>query len=464
MRRIIYLSNDLFTFFIEPQSKIGITSPSGNSIELVWTSNYPECVDYYVIRIRDLGESRYTSIKIPNGSSYELTGLIPCTNYQILLDTYSNGQRKDQSMVTERTTLANIQQSKFQHTSIGNSSVRFTWTKLRDVDRCDGDYFVKMIPADDLYSVVFEKHVPYSENELILTGFGACRKYNVSLNANYFDIVAVLEDFSSPFASPSNIYGCSFDKDELVLEWQMATENVNCVSHYTVSVLDVQIETKSTTLKMNNLERCQTHNISVFQVDTQGNQYPPLRLEVALDLGVLSDDIDWAANITYTYDETTDQMMLTWNKPIGYENCNLTYSINSAQYQEEEITEESVSIPWDDKEVYVEISINHEFGRSFPIGLTIRTPVPVTNIQHVHLEDGRTKIFWSKPESELDIENYIVIWENKVIPVPDTFLIETFPRCILNEVVVYVKYTNHVSANVSYSFSNIVGKPKIFES
>lgn len=111
--------------------------------------------------------------------------------------------------------------------------------------------------------------------------------------------------------------------------------------------------------------------------------------------------------------------------------------------------------------MFVEISIIHTFGgRSHASGITIptnRLPT-VTNIKHSNLDDGRTRVSWSKPDTNEKIEKYVVIWDNTVLEARNTSVTYTFTKCRDLEIVVYVQYKDQVSANVSYSFDFVVGK------
>lgn len=116
---------------------------------------------------------------------------------------------------------------------------------------------------------------------------------------------------------------------------------------------------------------------------------------------------------------------------------------------------------WEDVEMFVEISLVHEFGgRSHASGITILTSrLPtVTNIKHTNLNDGRTRVSWSKPDTSENIEKYVVIWDNTVLEARNTSVTHTFTKCRDLEIVVYVQYRDQVSANVSYSFDFLVGK------
>lgn len=151
-------------------------------------------------------------------------------------------------------------------------------------------------------------------------------------------------------------------------------------------------------------------------------------------------------------------IVVSWSKPRGYELCHFTYFIDAVLY-ETETDEESYSIAWQNEEIFVEVSINQFGGRSFPKGITIRAPFPpVTNIKHNNMKEGWTNISWSKPDTQMKIEHYVVIWDNTVETVRETTLSATFTKCTDLEIVVYVQYKSQVSANVTYNFNILVGE------
>lgn len=271
-----------------------MTSPSGNSIEIIWTTDYPECVDHYKLVVEDLSQQLQKTKHIPSGNnSYEAEGLIPCTEYSVTLDTYSKfgSRRSHRSRVTERTSLANIDLEYFDYSVLENSSILFNWTKLPQVERCDGDYFVKLMPLDDVYSIALEEHVPYTSNTVVVDGLKSCLKYNVSLNANYFDVVASLGEISGAFSRPSNIYGLLVDYDRHHIEWSASKRNPNCVANYTVTVKNIPelvIESLEWNWNQLELERCRMLPISVRQTDLLGNVYPPLEANLEITDDVLN--------------------------------------------------------------------------------------------------------------------------------------------------------------------------------
>lgn len=312
----------------DPKSQIEVTSPSGHAIELIWTTNYPECVGHYTIDVREPSQRRSQShLKVTNVSSYEVTELIPCTDYSITLITYDAGGKKrtDQSTATERTTLANIVLQDFQFFVVSPSTIRFNWTKLPEVSRCDGDYFIKLIPADETYSVVLEEHVPYSENEITMS-IKACRRYNVTLNANYFDVVASLQDFKSPFANPSNIYGLTVDAQKLILMWQNPVDNSNCVAYYMVSAGGTQFRVETNQLSLIDFQRCQTHFVSVQLTPESLEEklvYEPLQLDFVLDADVL--DAEISPELVLNSREHT--LTVTWSEPPLMSQCSIKYDL-----------------------------------------------------------------------------------------------------------------------------------------
>lgn len=291
---------------------------------MIWNTDYPECVGGYAIVVEDLSSATRLTTRTQNGSSYDLTGLIPCTNYLISLETYTwRGKVSHRSTVRERTTLANIE-VEFQYYVIDHSSIRFEWTKLPEVERCDGDYFVKVIPQDETYSIFVEEHVPYTENAVVVGGLKACRKYNVTLNANFFDIVATIEEVSSPFSSPSNIHGLLVDVQQLVLEWDIPVENGNCVAYYVVSVGEVgDFSTQSNHLSLAELDRCRAYNVSVYQVDVQQTEYASLTTVLELNFDVLN----WNLVASMDVRIENQSMVISWPTPIHRGLCEITYEL-----------------------------------------------------------------------------------------------------------------------------------------
>lgn len=303
----------------DPKSNIAVTTPSGHSIELVWTTDYFECVDHYSLIVLDQSQGKIWTIRVANGSSYEIKGLIPCTNYQLSLETYSlRGNRSDQSGVTERTTLANIELEDFEYSLVG-SNVRFNWTKRPEVERCDGDFFVKLTPLDEAYPVVVEQHVPYTLNDMVIP-LKACRKYKATLNANYFDIVATIEEVHTPYLAPSHISGLSFNAAELTLEWQSPAHNENCLSHYNISIQDVgDFTTNTNRLSLADLERCHRHLISVQPIDVQDTPMASLQMEVELDFDGFLDPVLEIATENHS-------TVISWSTPL-LQHCDIGYEL-----------------------------------------------------------------------------------------------------------------------------------------
>lgn len=283
---------------------------------------------HYTIAVKDPSQrGSHSHLKVTNVSSFEVTELIPCTDYLITLTTYDAGGRKrtDQSTAQERTTLANIVLEDFQFFVVSQSVILFNWTKLPEVSRCDGDYFIKLIPADETYSVVLEEHVPYSENEITMN-IKACRRYNVTLNANYFDVVASLQDFKSPFANPSNIYGLTVDAQKLILMWQNPVDNPSCVAYYTVSAGGTQFRVESNQLSLNDFERCQTHSVSVQLTPESLEEnlvYDPLQMDFVLDSDVLDAEIS-PELVLSSRDHT---LTVTWSEPPLRSQCSIQYDL-----------------------------------------------------------------------------------------------------------------------------------------
>lgn len=334
-------TNIIHELISDPKSRIALTSPLGNSIELMWSTDYPECVDHYKLIVEDLRQYKKRTIRIESGnSSYEINSLIPCTDYSVTLETYGQGNRRtDRSSVTERTSMANIELEYFEYSILENASVLFNWTKVEQVDRCDGDYYVKLVLLDDDYSIVVEQHVPYTENEIVVNGLKACHKYNVSLNANYFDVVASLGEISAPFSRPSNINGLRFDAGKVELQWNAPEENGNCVANYTVTIDGVgEIITSKTALGLDTLERCQKYSLSVHQKDIKGREYTPLNMELELDIYELPQTFEpkmKAANETLT---------ISWNAPAYQGQCKLNYDLMwNGRRLAEEVGKSSIS-------------------------------------------------------------------------------------------------------------------------
>lgn len=152
-------------------------------------------------------------------------------------------------------------------------------------------------------------------------------------------------------------------------------------------------------------------------------------------------------------------MILTWDKPPGYGNCKYSYVLDTNQFIAN-VNEESYRILWEDEEIPVEISILQEDGgHGSPTNIIIKDPFPgVTNIKHKNLDDGQTRLSWTKPDSSSRIDCYVVSWRNISVCVTEVSFTDTFPKCIQNDVLVYVKYMGQSSANSSYSFSFNVGK------
>lgn len=169
---------------------------------------------------------------------------------------------------------------------------------------------------------------------------------------------------------------------------------------------------------------------------------------------------DSVTNLGYAYDEDNNDIVITWEKPRGYENCNYTYFLETNQFQSK-VDEETYTIPWENDEIHVDVAIEHNFtGRSHFQSITIRTPHPtVSGVKHTNSADGSTKISWNKPDTEAKINKYIVIWDNKPREVSTNSLTNTFTKCKDIDIVIYVLYqSGQTSGNVSYTFNYIVGK------
>lgn len=327
--------------FADPKTKIDLTSPLGNSIELMWTTDYPECVDHYTLIVVDLRQYKRRIIRIASGnSSHEINALIPCTDYSVTLETYGQGNRRtDRSSVNERTSTANIELEYFEYSILENASVLFNWTKVEQVERCDGDYYVKLVLLDDDYSIVVEQHVPYTDNEIVINGLKACHKYNVSLNANYFDVVASLGEIRTPFSEPSNIDGLRFDKGQIELQWNAPEENGNCVANYTVTIDGVgEIITSKTVLGLEKLERCQKYSLSVQQRDIQGRKYTPVQIQLEMDIEELSESFEPNMKVD------NETLTISWNAPAYQGKCKINYDLTWNGRRLEELQKSSSSL------------------------------------------------------------------------------------------------------------------------
>lgn len=308
---------------VNPKSKIQLASPGGKSIELVWETDYPECVHHYSIQIKDSLKWNIEFL-VQNGSSFEITGLTPCTLFDITLNTFGrNGLESDSGTVQEKTTLANLDLDGFNYSFVNANTVFFNWTTISEVENCDGDFFVKLVAADGLQ--VLEEHVPYTSNEITISGLRSCYDYNVTLNANYFDILASIEDFSTPFERPSNIHRLEFDPREQRLSWQEPKENPNCVANYTVVFGNVDNRTTSDTeIQLNNWPRCRLMVISVAMVDKEENvQFEPLSTELVLESDVLS----WDLNPTYYLVDDNSSLEIVWMVPVLRDHCEIQFDL-----------------------------------------------------------------------------------------------------------------------------------------
>lgn len=169
------------------------------------------------------------------------------------------------------------------------------------------------------------------------------------------------------------------------------------------------------------------------------------------------------ANLGYTYDEDSESIVVTWEKPRGFEDCNYTYFLETNQFQTK-VDEETYTIPWESTEIRVDVAIEHDFtGRSNVQSLTVRAPHPtVSGVKHTNSPDGTTKISWNKPDTEAKINKYIVIWDNKAREVSTNSISNSFTKCKDIDIVIYVQYNSgQTSANVSYTFNYIVGKEMV---
>lgn len=274
-----------------------------------------------------MSSNKRREITIQNGTNgYEIDGLIPCTDYSIRLDTYSKNGHRDSTSVQDKTSLAKITPEEF-HFSIleGGNSIEFNWTRLRDIERCDGDYFIKLYPLDDDFPLVADHHTPYNLAEVTISGFKSCQRYNATLNANYFYKVATLEEIILPFAKPSNIHGLKVNRENGYLEWNKPLENENCVANYSIIVngLEEEIITESH-YNLEKLERCKNYTISVTMRNQMGEEYEPLEIQFEMDFDVLHFEL----HPTYSMFAENQTLLVFW-EDIEYRNhCDIKYDFN----------------------------------------------------------------------------------------------------------------------------------------
>lgn len=306
-----------------PKSTIILTSPFGKSLELIWNTNYPECVSNYTLTIIDLSNYKKREIFLQNGTSYEVDGLIPCTNYNIQLDTYDLRGLSNSTSVDERTSLANIEPEEFRYSIVADNSIRFNWTRLRDIERCDGDYFVTLTPLDEAYAIVGDHHTPYTTNEVTVSGLKSCMRYNATLNANYFDKVAA-KIVTSSFAKPSNIYGLKMDEKRMLLEWNHPIENPYCVANYSININGTEeVIISKNELNLDKFERCENYSIAISLVDHTGEKYEPLEMQFEMNFDVLSIEL----SPTYSMHPENQTLIISWDNLELRSLCGLEFEL-----------------------------------------------------------------------------------------------------------------------------------------
>lgn len=167
--------------------------------------------------------------------------------------------------------------------------------------------------------------------------------------------------------------------------------------------------------------------------------------------------------MTYAYDEYSDEIVFSWEKQKGFENCNFSYIVETDQFQAS-VDEETYSVAWEEIEIPFKVSIvDAIYGRS--LGgqeILVRSEFPtVTKIKHQNNDkDGSTKISWTKPDTTKKVKHYVVILDSDIETTTQTSITRVFTKCLDLEVVIYVQYqgNNQVSANSTYDFKYIVGK------
>lgn len=252
--------------------------------------------------------------------------MIPCTDYQIQLDTFSHSGLSNRTSVAERTTLANIQLDEFRYSLLEDNSIRFNWTRLRDIERCDGDYFVKLFPLDEAYPTIVgdHHHTPYNTNEVIVAGLRPCMRMNVTLNANYFDKVATLSEVTTPFAKPSQISGLKLTENGTLLEWNPPVENPYCMANYTVTVNGSEKSTTATNaFQLDNLERCENYSISISPKDKNGGEYDPLEIHFEMTVDV----VRFTLEPLYSLHAENQTLFISWENPVFRRKCGIQFDL-----------------------------------------------------------------------------------------------------------------------------------------
>lgn len=166
------------------------------------------------------------------------------------------------------------------------------------------------------------------------------------------------------------------------------------------------------------------------------------------------------ANLSYTYEDSEDSVVILWDKPQGFGNCSFSYLLETNQFQTT-VSEETYSIPWENEDIFVEVSIeNNLSGRSHAQGITIRAPNPaVKNVKHSNSGDGKTKISWSKPDTNESIKKYVIVWDSGSKEVTTNSMSTTFTKCKEIEVVIYYELASgQTSENATYTFSYNLGE------
>lgn len=289
---------------------------------MVWYTDYPECVGHYSITLLDLttpAVQKTEHISSRNSTNHEWDSLIPCTDYEVLIKTFSLDNRlTSQVKVRERTTLANLVVEEFKVARSGLTWVKLQWTRLREVERCEGDYFVKMYMIGETYPIVIEIHIPYTDNELNIRDLRACRRYNVSLHANYFDIVGSL-NFDMAYQTPSDPHGLSYDWKSLNLSWISPIENMDCVDHYSIRISNVgEYPTRSNSMNLGQLERCYEHQIFLNAVDATGKVGKTLNVNATLTYDVLDFPIELVLDIN------NQTLLIKWLHPKYRRHCEIS--------------------------------------------------------------------------------------------------------------------------------------------
>lgn len=307
-----------------PETTVKSVTPFGKTIDLVWETKHQSCVTGYRIKVNSTRSGLVLDEELPSTAlSYEIGSLRPCTFYHVKLVT-RYGQSQEQIIaLNETTTLENVQADEFNFTLTAGNRVEFRWSHVEDVDRCDSEYRVRLTSLDGHeFLLPQQMSVPYRNNSVTFAHVEACVRYNVTLTANDFDVIAQIANLETNFRQPSPMKEPHIDKQHLRLRWSDPDANRYCVANYSVLLDNKMLVTRSNSLDISELERCAEYAALIYWFDKNDTKSDMIRIDFRMDFDVVRGQV---TPIRSAVDDGA--LSVSWTPLPHRANCNILYAV-----------------------------------------------------------------------------------------------------------------------------------------